>query len=316
MSVTDNLIKYFASSYAPIRISAPRDEWRKLKYRNLIFGASVNYSEHWLDDAEVIFSANMFGYCYCPDYLMHPLTYVHSIVRDPQVINHRLKVDVHNKENVMVTVDTEGLIPNRWIRMLADFGLNNATIDENSRVPKADILKYWSDKIHALPPNMIENIARNCWRIMEDQMIRLRVIKAPPYSLDCAEYTEIKCKVKNADASLRNRKWGTYDGLSEPAAQIFFKKCAKYVSFCAQGEQPYYQLFACEGGISLHYLQSMPWIGLRECIFDSGNGYCDVRGHDEYYPRKDTPFEEIIVMAEALKKEGAVIELVNTNSAK
>jgi hypothetical protein len=47
---------------------------------------------------------------------------------------------------------------------------------------------------------------------------------------------------------------------------------------------------------------------------DSGNGYHDIRYCDTYYPRKDTPYEELVVLAEALKKEGAEIIIDITNN--
>ena len=69
---------------------------------------------------------------------------------------------------------------------------------------------------------------------------------------------------------------------------------------------------ATEGGISLPYLQRLPWAIMRPKLTTSGNGYHDIRYSNNYISRKDTPYEELVVLAEALKKEGAVVQVVGT----
>jgi hypothetical protein len=63
--------------------------------------------------------------------MQHPLTYLSSILED---IHQRPEfcLDLYNPNNIDLTLETKGLIPNRWIRMLADFGLENATLMSRS----------------------------------------------------------------------------------------------------------------------------------------------------------------------------------------
>lgn len=325
MKITDHITKYLAESFKPIRITALRDDWRKLKYENSIFGVHVFYDkcmeeyqtrENLNKMTNLSFSACFYNYYIYTKFMMHPLTYILSLVNDQH--RHDFVIDLYNEQNVSVTFDTKGMIPNRWIRMLADFGLENATIDEDSSVSQEEINKRWYDRISALPEQVIENIGHMFRMMMEQQRVSVQVVRAPPYNIgyddpnnpDDSEYYENVHRKRPDDNSLiYDRVWGTYDAYATPSAQIFFQKCQKYHSYYCKNHQPYYTLAACEGGISLAYLQYLPWANLRPYLMDGGNGYHDIRYHNKYYPRKDTPYEELIVLAEALKKEGAEIIL-------
>lgn len=326
MELTTAIIKYLAESFKPIRITASRDDWRKLKYSNSIFGVSVFYDESMLayqtkeilsQCTNLIFSASFYNYCVHKEYMLHPLTHILSLVNDQS--RHDFVIDIYNEQNVPVTFDTKGMIPNRWIRMLADFGLANATIDENSIVTQREINQIWTNRIDSLPKQVIENIGHNFRIIMEQPRMSIRVIRAPVYCIDTddsedsVEYEEIYKKRDDDKKLVRERVWGTYDAYATPSAQIFFKKCEKYHSYYCHGEQPYYTLAACGGGISMYYLQNLPWSDLRPLLMSSGNRYHDIRGQDQYSPYKDTPYEEIIVLYEALKKEGAEVTIQSEN---
>lgn len=318
MEQTNGIINYLVESFKPIRITALRDDWRKLKYENSIFGVHVFYDkfmgEHQTREnlnqmTNLSFSACFYNYYIHTKYMMHPLTYILSLVNDQH--RHDFVIDLYNEQNVPVTFDTKGMIPNRWIRMMADFGFKNATIDENSTVSQQEIHKIWNDRISTLPKQVIENMGHMIRMMMEQQRVSVEVVRAPIYDIesdgpDDSEYYEnIRGKRPDDNSLINERVWGTYDRYSTPSAQIFFQKCKKYHSYYCNDHQPYYTLAACEGGISLAYLQYLPWAKLRPYLMDSGNGYYDIRYHNKYYPRKDTPYEELIILAEALKKEGA-----------
>ena len=224
MEQTDQIIKYLSESFRPIRITASRDDWRKLKYENNIFGVQTFYDkcfeeyqtrENLNQIINLSFSACFYNYYIYTKYMMHPLTYILALVNDQS--RHDFVIDIYNEQNVPVTFDTKGMIPNRWIRMLADFGLENAEIDENSIVSQQEINKIWNDRIKALPKQVIINIGHMFRMMMEQQRISVHVVRAPSYDIesDCPDDSEhhehVRGKHVDANSLIRDRVWGTYD---------------------------------------------------------------------------------------------------------
>lgn len=314
MSLSDLVTNYLACSFKPIRITASRDEWRRLEYQNPIFAVHVLCPSN----TQIKSVPNVFFESHSQSskkFMDHPLSYLSGILTNSDPPNFFL--DLYGDSNAQITLDTKGLIPNRWVRMLSDFGFIQSTIDEDSVIGSDQIMKYWSDIVHSIPDQILQNMTKMCVKIMESQFIKVAVLKAPPYKL--SEYQEL---LKNCTWLYGNRpagtdykqlieqqKWGTYDALSTPSTEIFYEKCRKYHSFYDCNENPYRSLPAFEGGMILSYLHQLPWSQLRPNLVGSGNGYRDIRSHNEYYPRKDTTFEEIVVLIEVLKAEGAIYKV-------
>lgn len=289
MDTRNYMAHYISESFKPIRITASRDEWRSLKYVNKLFGANVYYDEKLMTQPYsydiikntcVNFYANFHNHMYDRQFMTHPLTYISSIISidDPHFV-----IDVYNEKNIPLTLDTKGIIPNRWIRMLADFAFKHAVIDENSCVSEQENMERWKEKIFSLPAQIVNNLSLNCVHMMDSQRLQLSVTKAPNYSIECDEYNAIY--KKNTDnLSIKQRKWGSYDHDAEPATQIFFQKCAYYHSFNCLNEVPFGLLAACEGGISFWYMQYLPWSQFRMSVYGHNNVRNEVRGCNQYYP--------------------------------
>jgi hypothetical protein len=130
-----------------------------------------------------------------------------------------------------------------------------------------------------------------------------------------------------------SNEWFTFDQDPSPAAQQFFDKSSTLYSIGnidpnnEYDKHKYRRLDASGGGISMEYANNLPWQALREHIrfnshqypgggvFSSG-GYTDTRGWNTYNQRKDLSVEEIIILHEFLKAEGAEVELLNVNGIK
>jgi len=162
-----------------------------------------------------------------------------------------------------------------------------------------------------LPDHIVSNLAQACVRMMEAQEIGVEVIKAPPYTLeDLTSSRWMQSANQDQTRSLIDaRVWKTPDQSCTPNAEIFYHKCQKYYSFYSPTSQPYHILAAAEGGLNLSYFRNLPWAQLRPHLVSHGNDYHDIRGHTTYHPRKDVPYEEIVVLIEALRKEGTIIKV-------
>ena len=320
------LINYMSQTFRPIRITAPIEEWRNLKYVNDLFSAQVDYlpNNNPYNIPYNIETLKMYpnfafdsSFYFYPNkkFMMHPSTYLASIINETQ--EHNFYLDIYNDTLKEITFDTRGTIPNRWVRMLADFAFKISKIDEDSSVSPEQNIEYWTTKISNIPEYCLTNMARFCVQMMDySNNITVNIKKAPVYMYD--EYKSL-CRLDKfvpvrlseiiIERNITNRIWGTYDGSCEPSTYIFFKKCANYYSLYCSEKQPYYSLAAAEGGIYLAYYHNLPWSIIRPHLVSNANGYHDIRGHTNYSPRKDIPYEEIIVLYEILKKEGAFVDI-------
>jgi hypothetical protein len=291
MSIKNRIIEYIVESFRPIRITAPASEWKNLDYTNAIFRAYVSQQGY------LVFQSH---YPYLmKDFIPHPVGFISSIFGDNDEYEFHLELSDTSVANL--TFNSKGIVANRWVRMLADFGLKSATIDEDSNS------EYWTTKLEPIPESVLKNIGWLFVNMMERQYISVEVLKAPQYTSQ--EYEElVKHPVlPHIQELIDLRIWETADRRSSPSAEIFYKKCQKYASLYSPNSQPYYSLAACEGGINLFYAASLPWAKLRPDMIDHSNGYHDIRGHNKYTIRRDVPYEEIVVLIEVLKKEGAII---------
>lgn len=307
-------IDYLSQTYEPIKITAPVSEWRKLSYTTPLFKAhtvNVEPSRDYLcfdSPAAIKLPKDDTS-------LPHPATFLTSVLVGYQ--SNHFRLDLTQPDDHLVTFETQGLIPNRWIRMLRDFAMNHATtsISTNTDTTPQQVRTRWTQLVTPVPTEVLKNLLRLCSQMMDDSVgPQVEVIRAPPYQYDnykdfldnerCHSRLEVK---KCVDS----RQWGTYDGSCQPSCLIFFDRCRQYTSFYSPDEPPYYTLAAAEGGICAYYYHQLPWSKLRPAIVDGGNGYHDTRGHTAYRARKDLPYEEIIVLIEALKKEGAIIKVKN-----
>lgn len=225
-----------------------------------------------------------------------------------------------HEQNGNYILDTMGRIPTRFCHMIKDFYFkdqDSVTIDYNSDKSLLDNNKFWFDTINECPYTILKNITMAGFKAAEFQQYKIKVFQGPPYS--------------------KNREWFTKDHHHSEAAKEAWKRSTRLYSLgnpnpspssdpkntkeqCEYNQYRYYELGAAEGGIKMRYANSLPWQPVRSHVrygpfkFDryvSSCGYTDTRGYDTYNQRKDLSVEEIVVLYEYLKSEGAEITEIN-----
>ncbi len=250
-----------------------------------------------------------------------------------------------NRDMEIWTLDTEGNYPFRWITMIADFAFPRVNgnkslfhIDfKTSSKSIDDVRANWTKLINDLPENVIRSICIKIYNMMENNRFGVNIIKSPAYTMeDWEEYLEDKnnpsyfndrynrCD-KNLEKLIEDRDWLAGNGFCYPGTLMFFHKVnnRNYRSFALEfkfekykkigmvpkGHGIYGSLAACEGGITLYYNDFLPWVEYRSRMVMGGNNRGDIR-YNPYRSRKDVSFEEIVILAETLRMEGAEFEIV------
>ncbi len=280
--------KFLYESFKPIRLIFPKNI--SINYTNAIFSCYC-YNNHMGFNNRII---------------MTPAIYMANIL-DNYYINGDFILE---EKDGMYILDTEGKIPVRHVYMFKDFYLKElGTIDYESKKTYEDSQKHWKDIVEKCPLDILKNIALGGFYAAEDQSYKIKVFAAPPYSED--------------------RKWYTKDHDHSQSAKTFCERSKILYSLGnidqnAKHKYQYYQLGAAEGGFNMSYANRLPWQTVRSHIknrynsfkyrgFHSSCGYTDTRGHDTYDQRKDLSVEEIVVLYEFLKEEGADVREISIN---
>jgi hypothetical protein len=325
-SLRKSVANYLAHSFKPVTLTAPLSEWIKLDYK-YPFGY-VRASGPYRSTEEKLL-LNFYTGTFTSSYAGH-VPHVASCMA--QMVGGRSYMynNYHNinirgkKDNDDVTFDTLGFLPERLVRMTSDFStFSNASIEEKSSVTFEQIEKFWSDRVEDCTDSSLDTIIAICANIARNSSFRVKVIKAPSYNPSnefISNYlsgpydrntTNIN-NIKDVSKSIVDRKWFTHDGEISPSTQLFFDNCKKYKSYyCNDGSSVYHKLFSSGGGIDLVYMDKKGMKHWRDIKYNLGfiTSYSDLSGSSSYFPTKDIPYEEVVVLAEALRKEGAEIEL-------
>jgi hypothetical protein len=322
------IAKYMAESYRPCCISAPLREWKNLTYNCHLFRVKTKilteddkkyYHPSYLENAPNI-EFTCVENSGSETFVIHPVEFLHSILdRSTVKYLHKLFVDTENDDEY-VTFDTCGNVQIRWILMLKDFAFKNAKVHIGSSISFESILEHWTNVIALCPGPILDALIEKCFKMMHYSKFRVNVLKAPVYDMSQFTTSELRpARLKE----LEDRTWCTKDGCASLPACAFFEtssdfmclgnlpdKFDGYTLFIPTGHNMQYDiLYSCEGGISMRFTAHMPWYNITQALLGHGLGYCDVRGHDTYNVRKDVPIEELVVLAAALKHEGAEIEV-------
>jgi hypothetical protein len=284
LSETQKVIATFLSeSFKPARLTFPKNV--NNNYKNAIFSCTITESHDM---------------CFFDVTIKTPYVFMAKIL---DTVCYEFKLVL---EDDMYILDTKGLLPIRYIYMLKDFCFKETgIIDYNSDVTYEDIIKKWNDIINPCPLNILKNIALYSLNIAENQSYDITVNRGPSYFNDRTWYTKDYCTSECA-TEFMNRSKALYSlGNIEPYQKI---------KFC------YEKLDAAEGGINMDYAIFQPWYNVRYHIhtnFKSNTYFCpytDVRGHNSYHRRQCLPVEELIILYEFLKSEGADVEVIKIQS--
>lgn len=293
ISETHTVVTTFLhKSFKPVRIIFPKNT--EIYYKNAIFGC-------WSQDGSVHFYDTQ---------IKTPAVYMVKILDSVQ--NDFILEEKYG----MHILDTLGKIPTRYVYMLKDFFFKDlGTIDYNSKVNYDDTIKYWENVVFQCPLKILKNIVLEAFdNVAEGQSYKIKVFNGPPYFED--------------------RTWYTKDRNHSKTAEAFIDKSNKLYSLgytpedtdpLAHYKYRYNQLGAAEGGIKMTYAGYLPWQPVRSHVrygpfqwknYHSSCGYLDTRGHDTYDQRKDLSVEEIVVLYEFLKREGADVRVLSINGVK
>lgn len=333
-------VEYLTRCFYPIRITASVKCWKQMGqyYSNPLFriNKSINFTpnstgyskeqlKRWIDRNLSFIHATPTNQGYQYNLMFHTISNLLNTFGDSTGdINTLVPIyDDHLKEDSLVTVDSMGKIPERWIKMLADFHIPNATLDYDSKVSQNEVANYWTSQLKEIPETTLANSLFQSARAMDTKLLSLQVENAPPYTE--AQYKDFKSKTGLSDESvdlqeLSSKIWRTANSNDlSIGTRMFYQKCKQLHSFYPPGEIASINpckssspvmgpLFACEGGIELYYFRNMPWYSFHPYIFPTSR-YYEIRGVDQYYTYKGVSFEELIVISEALRIEGAKFSL-------
>ena len=311
--------QFLTKSFTPISISAPAKEWKTLNYNNKLFIAEITpnkqYISHYTseklkENSGIIFTSPYFHSIHTANKMVsQPAIFIARII-DEEFCSVFHSLDVYSKnDDDIITFNTKGRIPNRWIRMLHDFYFVNSSIEEGEISTE-----FWDKKIQSIPDIVLKSILNISKQMMNVNM-NIKVNKAPLYTknetknIDFFWSSKTKMSEDDINKSIKNRIWKTENGSVSPAVRVFIERCKNYKSYYG-GE--YSLLFAYEGGLEFSYFRDMPWFSIRSLLESyssySSNYYAEIRGHDNYSSSmKYVPTEEMVILEEALKKEGADI---------
>jgi len=287
--IKNHIATFLHKTFTPVRLIFPKIIKCKRVYDNALFHSSIYQSAH-------------FG----KGFIETPGMYMAKILGDTK--NDTFFV---LKENTNAFIlDTMGQIPARYVYMLKDFVFKNeAQVDFNSDKKICENEEYWKNCVSECPDNILKKLATETLHLAERQTYKIKVHDGPPY--------------------FKINEWYTYDQDASLAAQQFFNKSSTLYSIGnidprnEYNKHKYHQLSAAGGGISMTYANNLPWQTLRKYIHQYSNGvlfssggYTDTRGWNTYDQRKDLSVEEIVILHEFLKAEGAKVELLNVNGIK
>lgn len=321
---------YMAQSYKPCRISAPLREWKNLSYECHLFKVVSQFvdekDKHLHDPSYLELVPNICFTCAetsgIDTFVLHPVAFLHAAL-DKTTLKHSHKLIINTEnDDDYVTFDTCGNVQMRWILMLKDFAFQNAKIDIESSVSFDTILENWTKIISLCSPEILDDLVNKSYKMMHWNTFKVKVLKSPAYDKSQFSSEIHPTRVKQ----LEDRIWYTRDGCASLPACAFFETSTDYMCLgnvpddftgytiyeTKDRKAQYEKLYAHEGGIAMNFIRMMPWYTITQIFLPHSLGYCDVRGHDTYDIRRDVPIEELVVLAAALRYEGAEIETTYT----
>ena len=309
------LTSYLIEQLRPIRATTTIKNWKKLNYNNPLFSVKYNVNEVYLKilNKESLQNYNSLTFNFRANFnQISGLAYYQTpIVNIAELLFNKFSIHNHSKINGLInfdkkcinddnndaTFDSLGIIPCRWIKMMADFSGIPFKLDNNSSILNNEFESKIEDKIKSIKDDdLLKNIVRN--------------------SLQKQRYF---IQVENKDDSYDNidnwytRDSGTYlfnkrdDCLSLSAKKVFedAKSCYSLYPNLTEKRERYSSLPASEGGINMSYFTEFAHFELMNTISFKKINYTDVTGVSTYQSNcKDVPFEEIIIFGELLKRNG------------
>jgi hypothetical protein len=322
------LAEYLSNVYKPIKLTINVEQWRQLNYKNKIFSVFSYPNKNQLSYMSNDYIGIKFEHAFIKDkeFFKQPYIFMACLIAGYNYTKDFIKMDIFNENNQLnITLDTEGKLPNRWIRMINDFAFNGKGVIQEEEIQK----DFWETKCKQIPLITLESFHVMSMKMMNEYH-DIKVCKSPDYSnlLELLEMKEndiksdfdidININDEKSIEEIKNRVWYTKDCKFSKPAEIFFKSTSRLYSYHLNKDN-FHRLAAYEGGIYFrHYIKS-PWYQYkRKCQFTSiySRMYAEIKGENIYGTNYDVSVEEIIILEETLKHSGAELDdrSLNTNS--
>ncbi len=298
MSIQKAVADFLLNSYRPVSLTIPIDEFKNIKYENPLFKCStIIHKENEgtrnilcfstvspLITTSIQLGSLIWNKCFQSFTSEVEISDTKEIVPKDQgkvrvLYNYSLFVTNEVKE---ITITNNGEIPTRFMIMLYDFYLKNS------------IIKYLP-----IEQKTIDEVTQLVETYNDKQLKKLIMLVHT---------------IPNKYIEVKNNDWFTHDEAQfSPSAEKFMDACLKYHSFYFDekdmGKKPVLKyLFATQGGFNFSYLWYSPFTEVNNYI-RFGSLRLEAKGSNSYGTNSDFNFEELVILYEAMKKEGLNVEL-------
>jgi hypothetical protein len=299
---TKAFASYLAKTFYPTFVSINVKNINRLNYKNKLF--SIYYNSEFKD---ITYNSALTNYNHkysFVKFLNTPESFIKQIIDNNS--NNRIP---YNQNNDVITFNTNGIIPIRYLDMISDFSDCEIKYNKPNNFDIKLQEEYIINKIANLSDYMLHDIYRFAEYLSSKQYdYMIEVIKAPSYQCDDVSLKKyyvnsFRCPLLDEDAKneIINRVWHSGDGdMSSPSTKIFFKKSQKYKSLGGIG---YSVLFSSSGGIDMSYCDKLPWFELKKNLNDRQT-YYEVSSY-HMYKSCEISATEIAILQEILKQEKA-----------
>jgi hypothetical protein len=308
MTAVGRGLQYIRRVIGSHNVSAPLKKWEELRnapYRNNLFSAKmVDRTIQFGTDVRATPALMMVNLMKGENCQHRDFSYHNHFKFAKLELNEQLS-DKHNEE--LYTLDTLGNgIPGRWACMVSDFGIDGGIVTKNEQEYEPDgvlTAEYMAEtKLSEINGNL--NVRRGPYvsdnfkpsKIAEEIFVH----NAPKLDL-----------VQNALDRNYSGYWITGDSMCTPAVEYFMHKTKNLASFGDIQEEHFWDRYhpanKCEGGISIPIgYFSEAYLDLNLGLSSKDEEYKDmtVRGWNDYGSHYTFPFEELVVLEEAIKSAG------------
>lgn len=312
--------RLISRTFQPVKIHLPIKNLigKNYKYGNELFNFNLNCTDNNIK-IRIIDNKNTKQYSYMSSFLHFYDRY-----------DLDLPITKYHKDKNLLTIHTAGHIPIRWIYICKDMLDIKFSIEH---INEKEIIEYEHSiinnitNINNLHNNNYRNIISKLYNLYYDKRayLKFKVLEAPSYTMDDAKERYVLTRISQSyqynyediTKQLEDCKWSCYDHHYTIPTSIFMNKSRNYYClgyFCSMGmkwySNGYSDYFSGAKYFPMNNVMKQPWYKFLN-NYDMGlikNLSC---GDEDTYSNNETiNFEEIVILKEILKKEGAKIKIL------
>jgi hypothetical protein len=313
--------RLISRTFQPVKIHLPIAHLigKKFKYENELFSMNLICNDNNIK-FKVVDKENTKQYRFMTKYLKYYQKY-----------DIDLPITQYQKDKNLLTIDSVGHIPIRWIYLFKDMVDFIFVIEHLSEMELIRNEHSILQNIYNIHNNNYSNnynsVCNKLYNLYYDKNINLKfaILSAPSYNFQdtkdiyvrgqlsqCYQYNDEDIKKE-----LKDRKWICYDKHYSVATSIFLKKSWNYYSlgyFCAIKMKWIIDGYGCS-------LDAVKYFPMHNCLYQpwykflQNYDFCKIKylscGEENIYSNNETiNFEEMVIFKEILKKEGAKIKII------